>query len=666
MALFRSCPLPRFALRQVATSIILLALAAGLALCQRSDAPEAAPGAEAIAPDTELQRLIARLGEIAPRSAEERRRVLEAAPDLYALAMLKLEKADLALRIEPPTVPSRQAVVDNLSEAVAICEALREGRRPDLEERGRLERAYFAANDMSPQPYSVYVPDSYDGTQPYGLLVFLHGYTPYLDKLNWTEAMYCEALETLAVHARCIVLLPYGRGNTDFQGAGEDDVLRAIGEVTRQYAVDPDRVFLSGISMGGMGVWSIGAHYSDRFAALIPIAGRGDFYLWKRIARGSLPDFKAKLIAGEFGAELLPNYRHLRCVIVHGLADATMPIEYSQRMQALLSGEGFRTELVEVPGATHNTWEPLLTAPQVLECLQTERRQPEPRTISLRTATLKHSRAYWAEITGIEDWGRLADLSCELDESGTALTVTTANVTGLRLRPPSAHATSGQLRVTWNGQDAEARPGEDGWLELGGPGRQEQGLRKTPVLCGPIREAFSGPFVIVYDGGEGEQSYRRAWAGAADWLRFAQGLPTMLPAEAVTPEVMERCHLILYGTPEDNRLIRQVAPHLPIGLGNGRYRIKDRTYDASRYGLSMIYPNPLAPSRYVVVNSGPVWGAELARNHKYDMLPDFVVFAPGQSADGTDADRFLCAGFFDQHWQLSEASTWHGPEAPDK
>jgi hypothetical protein len=64
----------------------------------------------------------------------------------------------------------------------------------------------------------------------------------------------------------------------------------------------------------------------------------------------------------------------------------------------------------------------------------------------------------------------------------------------------------------------------------------------------------------------------------------------------------------------------------------------------------------------VVVNCGPVWGQGLAGNHKYDMLPDFIVFTTDVVKDGTDSNRAVCAGFFDQNWQLSEASTWHAPE----
>jgi pimeloyl-ACP methyl ester carboxylesterase len=651
--------------------LVLLALA-GPALAAQQEPPAAgavqkAPPAPAeAAADPEVGRLIEQVQQLLPQIAEQRRRILSEHADLFALGMLKLEKADLALGSRPPNALDRRAAIESLTEAATIWEALLKGQVPSLPDHGRIERAYVALDDMSPQPYILYVPDSYDGTRPYGLLAFLHGWDPFLNKLNWGELMYSEAIEPLGREADCIVLLPYGRSNTDFQGVGEDDVLRAIKETEKHYRIDEDRVFLSGISMGGMGVWSIGAHYPDMFAALIAIASRGDYYLWKEIQAADLPGFETALIDSQFGAELMPNYRNLPCVIVHGLADTVMPMEQSQRMHDLLKAQGFEVTFAKVPEATHYRWDMLFAAPEVLKCLREARRRTSPRAVTFRTYTLQYSRAYWAEVTGIEVWGRPADLACRLDESGSALTVETTNVLALRVRlPADLTRGAGPLQVTWNGKAVTPKAAEDGWLELGSvQPAAGGGLPKTRALCGPVRQAFSGPFIMVYGGTREGESFRHLMAGAADWVRFAQGVPNILSADAVTPEIMARFNLILYGTPEDNSVIAQVAPKLPIGLDAGRYRIGGRTYDASKYGLSMVYPNPLAPGHLVVVNSGYVWGRELATNHRYDMLPDFIVFTDEVSGDGTDSNKFAAAGFFDQNWRLSDQSTWYAPEPP--
>jgi len=612
------------------------------------------------APDDGLLAAAERLQSLAPGIAAQTDRLVRECPDLYALAMLKIEKARIAMSRPGPSAAAHREAHGYLAEALALWEPLLAGERPELPPHGLVERAYFAENDLSAQPYVVFAPEGYDGSEPYGLFVFLHGYSPGLDKANWVDLMYSPAKETLARETRCLVMLPFARGNTDFQGAGEDDVLRAIGEVKRNYNVDEDRVFLSGISMGGMGVWTIGAHNPHLFAALIPIASRGDFYMWKGIERGSLPAWKARLADGEFGAELLPNFTHLPCVIVHGTDDWVMPMRQSERMHALLEAAGVQSTLVKVEGATHYTWADLLLAPEVIECLKGARRRADPRRVAFRTFTLKHARAYWAEVTAIEDWSRPAEVECELDAAGQALNVRTGNVAGLRLQPPAPQrAAHGRMDVTWNGQKVQPRLAQDGRIELGAPTGGEQ---KRPGLCGPIREAYAAPFRIVLPADPEAPAHAAALQTARDWLYFAQDPPPLVPAGAVTDEMMGECNLVLFGPPEENELVARIAPHLPIGLGEGRYLIDGRSYDAAHYGLCVVHPNPLAPERLVVIHVGPAWGSGLAPNHKYDMLPDFVVFTPETDRDGTDSNRAVCAGFFDQHWRVSASSTWHAPE----
>ncbi|MFW5798574.1 MAG: hypothetical protein ACOCXX_02855, partial [Planctomycetota bacterium] len=73
-------------------------------------------------------------------------------------------------------------------------------------------------------------------------------------------------------------------------------------------------------------------------------------------------------------------------------------------------------------------------------------------------------------------------------------------------------------------------------------------------------------------------------------------------------------------------------------------------------GVVLCYPNPLNPKRYVMVHSGTYWGAGLELNHRFDWLPDFIVYNKRIDPDGTN--HWLCAGFFDQDWQLDESLMW--------
>ena len=90
-------------------------------------------------------------------------------------------------------------------------------------EPGVHELAYLAEQDESPQPYYLYVPKAHDGRRALPCIVYLHGYAPDLNKLNW--ALFPEALLDYCDRFACYLVAPFGRSNTDFRGIGEADVL---------------------------------------------------------------------------------------------------------------------------------------------------------------------------------------------------------------------------------------------------------------------------------------------------------------------------------------------------------------------------------------------------------------------------------------------------------
>lgn len=616
------------------------------------------PAPEAPNVEERLGRTTERVAEFLSRDHE----VLERNPDIRALLLLKLEKAQALHRLYWPSALRDAQVAANLDALEALLDELGKGVAPDLGTHGRLERAYLSPIDTSPQPYILYVPETYDGAEPFGLLVYLHGYSPDLNKENWVRYMYADVLDDYCTKAGYIMLMPFARSNTDFQGIGEDDVMLTLDKVMRDYNIDPDRVVMSGYSMGGMGAWTIAGHYPHRFAAVLAMAGRGDFYLWKRIGPEDLPPFRRKLAEMEFAANMQVNYTHLPIFLMHGSADWGISVEQSRKMYACMKERGFDVQYVELEGEGHFFFYRQAQAREdLVQWLKTRRLVRAPRSIAHRTYSLKFNRAYWAEILGIEDWDEAAELACEVNEAGDAITVTTKNVLALRLKPPKELAPDpGKLRVVWNGKTVAAEIDGDGRFCLGQ--LRAHNLVKTPSLCGNLREAYAAPFVMVYGGEEHGKAHSLALEGARDWERLAKGTPRLLPADQVDEQTIEDYNLVLYGTPEDNPIIARIMPELPIKIRDGFYVVGERQYDATQFGLSMIYPNPLRPTRYVVVNSGIPWGRGVAENHKYDMLPDFTIFNEEKAEDNTESNRCVCAGFFNQYWELSDESTWHSDE----
>ena len=110
---------------------------------------------------------------------------------------------------------------------------------------------------------------------------------------------------------------------------------------------------------------------------------------------------------------------------------------------------------------------------------------------------------------------------------------------------------------------------------------------------------------------------------------------------------------MLWGDPASNRLLARLLAHLPLSWNAQSLTFRGKTYDAAHHAPILIFPNPLNPTRYVVLNSGLDF-----REHAYGTnalqiakLPDFAVIdlrePPGPRWPGTMVE----AGFFDEAWQ---------------
>src|SRR5205823_5521988 len=76
-----------------------------------------------------------------------------------------------------------------------------------------------------------------------------------------------------------ILLAPGGYGDTFYRALGEDDVLRALAELRAGYVTDPDRTYMTGLSMGGSGAASVALHHPDLFAATAALCGYHSYYV---------------------------------------------------------------------------------------------------------------------------------------------------------------------------------------------------------------------------------------------------------------------------------------------------------------------------------------------------------------------------------------------------
>lgn len=181
--------------------------------------------------------------------------------------------------------------------------------------------------------FSIYVPPEYDPEKQWPMILFLHGSGERgEDGLLQTEVGMGTAIRRDRSRCPAIVVMPQCRPGKDWS----EDMARlalSCAEQTRQaYNIDPDRIYLTGLSLGGYGTWLLGSKLPHYFAAIAPLCG---FYDPKQIE--SLKD--------------LPIW------VFHGDKDPAVPVEKSREMVAALREIGANVQYTEYADGTHNVWD---------------------------------------------------------------------------------------------------------------------------------------------------------------------------------------------------------------------------------------------------------------------------------------------------------------------
>lgn len=158
--------------------------------------------------------------------------------------------------------------------------------------------------------YGLYVPPSYQPARSYPFIICLHG-------AGFDGDAYLERWRP-RLEERYLLACPSIEDGAWWTRDGEALVMAVFEEVARRYHVDRDRVFLTGMSNGGLGTYLIGLNHTDQFAALVPMAGAFPSWLFP----------------------LFDNARHTPLYLIHGAKDQVIPVDFSRNIAAYLKREG--------------------------------------------------------------------------------------------------------------------------------------------------------------------------------------------------------------------------------------------------------------------------------------------------------------------------------------
>ncbi len=453
---------------------------------------------------------------------------------------------------------------------------------------GQTVVTYRSTVDGSEQPYALYVPKSLDPGRRYPVVVSLHeeesNHVMNLKRVFGIPPRYGEtglqAMSTLPVLRAVdyLVACPLARGTMGYQGIPEQDVYDVLADVKRRYPVDEDRVYLTGGSMGGGGTLWLALTRPDVWAAVAPVC----------------PD----VFPGT--EDLAPNALNLPVRLFHGDLDPDVKVESSRLWQRRLLALDSPVEYIEFPGVRHNAWDFAYKNGAIFEWFAKYRRNPNPDRVRLVARDPRYAAAYWVRIDA-QAPGALASVDAVRSPAG--VRVQTLNVDAFTLSTPAK-------TVTIDGAAVRLRPA----LPLSFT-KTARGWTQGPAVAaaprGPIVQAVNARHIYVYAAADPQT--RRYAETAAAWSSSRAHINVSLPVKSdleVNDDDLASANLVLFGTPQTNRLIARFAPQFPIALNPG----------AADYGLLFILASG---KHFVLVSSGLPWwtGAEEANRGGYRFAP---------------------------------------------
>jgi hypothetical protein len=616
-------------------------------------------------------------------SAEEKQQIQSKIDQLAkAIAELRLKRADDALMPDveifleaakwkmayPEEFFRQRSVTDTLSvldKGIERAAQLSDGKSPWTTQKGRVVRGYRSALDGSVQPVRVTVPEEYDGVKAFPLDVAQHGRFTSLyevETLNSAQGMEIAYLPgTLQIDL-------FGRGKNTYHWLGEADIFEAMDFAKRAYKVDDERMTLRGFSMGGAGVWHTSLHHPDLWAAVEVGAGDNTSHRMPVLQTLS-PVQQAMCRIFDNMYEWALNAYNIPFVSYVGENDRSHPKHNAAREQLVKDGIQFEGDRLAMK-ATNAPSILYLVAANTGHAMHPESRKlmnaflydrirkgrQIPDHIRFMTYTTRYNRDYWVTLDGLEKHYERAEVDATRSADRTRYDIRTKNLTRLVLRETGK---ANAVHIDGQKIGVKAAP-EMAFEKSGGTWRtaslRKTGLRKQHGLQGPIDDAFLAPFLVVRPTGTPwnkeahDQAMRMLERFDRQYTLAYRGHMRAKDDKDVTPADFSKYHVVLFGDPGSNRWIAKLSGKLPLRWSKETVAIGSHSYPAAESVPAMIYPNPVSPERYLVINSGltAAW-ADWAGDFPTPRYGDYAIFKVKQGSDDPEA---AYSGLFDESWKV--------------
>jgi len=571
---------------------------------------------------------------------------------------------------------SGQWTLDALDRGLERAERLAEGAAPWTElGKQNVVRGYRSGIDGTAQLYGVTYPAGYgkDVNRKWRIDIVLHGRDGTLTEVKYLNTH--NGSKKVAFDQDWVQIDVFGRGNNAYRWAGEADVGEALdsflineGRAGRARLPDHHRFVVRGFSMGGAGTWHIGLHHPSLLCVMGPGAGftTTHDYAWK--GKKDLPDYQERCLRIYDAIDYVENARMIPIVAYSGGEDAQKRAadNIENRLKELKINT--MTHIV-APGLGH-TFPPdwVKKANALWSRHASERPEADPTKVSFVTFTTKYNQCYWVILEGLEKHYDKASVRAEIVNK--VIHAETKNVRAIRFQ-----AVRGERQENFTIDGQQFRGVQDPyfvkeagkWINKDHAARQKNTrLEKVRNLQGPIDDAFASSdsgFVCVTGTGETWHPATQKFVDAKvkaftyDWAKHWRGELPITNEYGVSPNEIKDKHLILFGDPSSNFLLANILPKLPLKWTKDEIEFAGKKYKSSEHVPVMIFPNPLNPSKYVVLNTGHTIPSEDYMKTNAMLFPrlgDYAILRMTPTAKNAAEYEVATAGLFDEFWKVEK------------
>jgi dienelactone hydrolase len=529
-----------------------------------------------------------------------------------------------------------------------------------------LSYTFISTIDSSVQYYAV-TPQSTPTPKP-SLFLSVHG--AEVEAISQARA-YASKMEGP-------VVAPTNRRPRGFnwEDWGRLDALEVLGIAKKQFNPDPQRIYLTGHSMGGHGTWYLGATYAGQWAAIAPCAGyptMADYGSHDgRVPTTAASPVKQLLVrAGNPGntLKLANNYKASGVYIFHGDADPTVSVEYARQMKKVLAEFHPDFSYYEYPGGSHWFGNESVDWPLLFDYFRSHKipASKDVNEIDFTTASVGiSSTQHWAKVIQQTKPFLFSRVQLKRNLKTDSIVGTTENIQILHLNLQDfsvgdqvairidndiiRHAVSAANELTLVKHQGHWQSGDM-------PASNAKGEKRN----GGFKEAFRHNMLFVYgtNGTSEENTWmlNKAKYDAETWYYRGNGAVDIIADKEFDIEKYKDRGIVLYGNMSNNAAAALLLEGSPVKVTNGLVQIGQQSWRGDDLGSYTVWPHPANDHTSVALIGGTgLKGMRSAEANQYyaggSGFPDYMIFSLDMLKYGEKGLKV--AGYFNNEWKLSD------------